>query len=222
MPFGDDVTYIFDKQIEEAGLLVLNKADLLSPAERRAVLDRGKAAWPDKSLRLQDSRQNAHIAQWVALLLSNAAPAPLAAVDIDYARYGAGEAHLAWLDQAVSLTAPASQLRACVVRVIAGIRAALGSLPIGHVKFMVETPAGSVKISLPAGDETGWEPDVPALDGQSATLLINARVQAGAAELRALVQDAIAQAGAAGGATVRELDAAAFHPSFPRPTHRMR
>ena len=30
MPFSEDVVYIFDKQIEEAGLVVINKMDLLT------------------------------------------------------------------------------------------------------------------------------------------------------------------------------------------------
>jgi Ni2+-binding GTPase involved in maturation of urease and hydrogenase len=223
MPFGDDVVYIFDKQIEEAGLLVINKADLLSPADMQTVRDLAQAAFPGKTLRLQNSRQGDDVAQWLALLETDPTLVPRASVDIDYQRYGTGEAELAWLDEAITLAAPAGTLRQSVIEVISGIRAAIRAqqLPIGHVKFMIETPLQDVKISLPSIDEPGWEQEIPALEGDTANVLINARVETKAAALRDLIKSAIDTATHASGATYRELDVAAFHPGFPRPTHRI-
>ena len=48
LPFNDDVNYIFDQQIAEASLLVINKADLLPPAQREELLAAARAAYPDR------------------------------------------------------------------------------------------------------------------------------------------------------------------------------
>lgn len=59
------------------------------------------------------------------------------------------------------------------------------------------------------------------LVGGFATVLINTRVELAAPALRALMQEVVAQATAAGHATYTESAVAAFHPAFPTPTHRL-
>jgi G3E family GTPase len=223
MPFGDDIVYIFDKQIEEAGLLVMNKADLLAPNDAAQTLELATHAFPGKTIRTQNSRSDEQIAQWLQLIQSDRTLIPRLSVDIDYERYGAGEADLAWLDEAIILTSPAQPLRASVIALIQQVRQALAAkrLPIGHVKFMIETPAGGAKVSLPTIEEPGAEDELPALAGDTAHILINARVEMDAAALRALLKQALETAAAQTGATLQEGDVAFFHPNYPRPTHRM-
>ena len=73
MPFSDDVVYIFDKQIEEAGILVINKRDLLTDEDAVPAY----AAWlrtvyPDKIVRMQNSLDLTSVNEWVSLLSSSA------------------------------------------------------------------------------------------------------------------------------------------------------
>jgi G3E family GTPase len=223
MPFGDDVVYIFDKQIEEAGLLVINKADLLTPVEAAATLDLAQAAFPGKMIRLQNSRDPGNVSQWLSLLQTNLKLTPRTSVEIDYQRYGAGEAEMAWLDQAIHWVAPHATLRQSIIALINAIHSTVRdqNWPIGHVKFMIETPDDNVKVSLPSIDEPDWQDAIPVLQGNAANILINARVQAQADQLRSFIHDAIEQASLQTAATYQELDVAAFHPGFPHPTHRV-
>jgi Ni2+-binding GTPase involved in maturation of urease and hydrogenase len=223
MPFGDDVVYIFDKQIEEAGLLVINKADLLTADDVTSMHEKAHMAFPGKLLRLQNSRDAGSVAEWLTLLQSDAMLTPQKSVEIDYQRYGAGEAEMAWLDQAIRWASPHGTLRQSILALIRAIHSAIRNQnwPIGHVKFMLETPSGSVKVSLPSIEEPGWEQSIPELEGDTADILINARVQSAAAQLRNVVHEAIAQTAQLAGANYQELDVAAFHPGFPHPTHRM-
>ncbi len=55
MPFVDNVVYVFDKQIEEAGLLVVNEQDLLPAGIVPELLDLVKDRFPGKRVRFQDS-----------------------------------------------------------------------------------------------------------------------------------------------------------------------
>ena len=108
MPFSDDVVYIFDQQIAEAGLLVVNKADLLRPAEleeTRCLVDRhfaGRLVQFQNSLAAPEAPL-AGVGQWLARIEGGSVPLPQRSLEMDYARYAAGEAGLAWLDEEIHL-----------------------------------------------------------------------------------------------------------------------
>jgi len=220
MPFSDDIVYIFDKQIEEANLLILNKADLLSPQQASDTARLAEARFPGKTIRLQDSRQPEQIAAWIALLDSGAIAPPRAGVEIDYQRYGAGEAQLAWVDEEVRFEVPEGAARGVVLAFIGAIADLIDAqrASIGHVKFMARgnEPAQDMKISLPTLAEPDWQERVPAIPGTQVTLMVNARVEISAQALRELIGRAAQQAAAEAGATWRESHVSAFHPAFPR------
>ena len=229
MPFGDDIVYIFDKQIEEANLLILNKADLLDPQQARATVRLAQDRFPATTARLQDSRQPDQIAAWIELLQSGAIAPPRASVDIDYARYGAGEADLAWLDEDVAFDVQPGAGRRVAIEFIRAVSGALAAkaMPIGHVKFMIRGagpgagPGADVKVSLPTLAGDAWEQDVPELAGDRVSLIVNARVETAAYQLRDVVSHAIQHAASSTGATPRESNLSVFHPKFPTPTHRL-
>ncbi|NWG16866.1 MAG: hypothetical protein HXY41_09545 [Chloroflexi bacterium] len=220
LPFSDDILYIFDKQIEEAGLLVINKADLLNSDERREVEALAREVYPQKNVRLQNSLDESQVAAWVGSLRANGFAAAAPSPAIDYQRYGQGEAELAWLDQRITLEVKPGQGQAAVVRLIETIleRLAAQDASVAHLKFVLDDGA---KISITAGGETGWRAAVPDLPGQQIALLVNARVQTGADLLRAAVAEAAQRVAGMPGVSVVLSPADAFHPGFPNPTYRM-
>ena len=226
MPFSDDVVYIFDKQIEEAGVLVINKVDLLNgewQIENGKLLALAQQRFPQKPIRLQNSLDGVDIAGWVEMLETGTMSLPDASLEIDYARYGAGEARLAWLDETVTLRVAEGQGRAVALRLISAIVDALRErqTAMGHLKFLVRGHAEDAKVSFPTLDEAGWERAVPELTGSRVIVLVNARVETGAQALRELVAQAIRQTEVTTGATLDESEIAFFHPGFPNPTHRI-
>lgn len=222
LPFADDVVYIFDKQIEEAGLLVVNKADLLAAAELEETLALAHAAHPDKRIRPQRSLDADSVAGWLAAL-EQAAPPPDTALEIDYARYGAGEAALAWLDLDLALVVPGADGRAALAALIGAAAEAIRSsgLSVAHLKFFVQADEQGAKISVPALDDGAWAAQLPALPGGSLALLVNARVEAGADALRDTLLAALRSAAAAANIAMNVRHAASFHPGQPVPTHRL-
>lgn len=231
MPFSDDVVYIFDKQIEEAGVLVINKVDLLDGEWQMAngkLLALAQQRFPQKPIRLQNSLDTGDIAAWVEALESSGPETgrlalPAASLEIDYARYGAGEARLAWLDETVTLHVTEGQGRAVVLHLIGAIVTAIRqqALAVGHLKFLVRGHAENAKVSFPTLDEATWAHTVPALTGTRVTLLVNARVETEAPALRALVEQAVRDTTLATGTTLDESEVVFFHPGFPNPTHRI-
>jgi len=220
--FSDDVCYIFDKQLEEAGLIVMNKSDLLSAEDRAELEQLARTHFPTASLRLQNSLDAESVATWLQDLATISRGFPERSLEIDYARYGGGEAKLAWLDQNISFDVPSGQGRAALLLLIGSIIDALRrqDSPIGHVKFLAKGDTYEQKISFVTLAAPDWEDALPATPDTRFTLLINARVEADATALRQLVSDAIHYAARQGQFAVQEGSISVFHPAMPRPIHR--
>jgi Ni2+-binding GTPase involved in maturation of urease and hydrogenase len=218
LPFAEDVIYIFEKQIEEAGLVIINKTDLLSQARLKEVQELFQLAYPQKASVLQNSLALNGTAAWLKTISSGGAPLPETNLEINYQRYGSGEAQLAWLDEEWTLPVKDGNGRAAVIRILNHIVIALKkhNIPIGHLKFLLEWGDRHVKLSLTTLEQPGWLDDLPQLNGATIKLLINGRVQMDASLFKDLVDDAIKS-------NESESDArhsSAFHPSQPQPTHR--
>lgn len=218
MPFSEDVVYIFDKQIEEAGLVVINKMDLLDDSGIEKIEQLFTAAHPGKPFLFQSSLSEQGVRPWIDRIERDSIQLPDQALEVDYQRYGAGEERLAWLDETIRLDFPADGGKALLRDIIASITGELArrGAAIGHLKIMVETAHGSAKLSIPTLDEPGWEDRVPDVQGE-ARLLLNARVEISADTLRELVYSALVKSGVR--FTIHNQDA--FHPQPPNPTHRI-
>jgi Ni2+-binding GTPase involved in maturation of urease and hydrogenase len=224
LPFADNVVYIFEKQLEEAGVLIINKIDLLTPAQAEETGVMARQKFPDKIIRQQNSLVMENSRGWLELLTGPVPSLPGQPLEIDYARYGDGEAQLAWLDEEIVLTTAAGQGKLAVEGVVKAIVDELRrqQAPIGHLKFMVRDEAMQAKISFPTlTPDPAWPNQIPAFIGGKISVLINARVQMEAAALHRLVAQAV-DCAAEGTTQVHHSTADFFHPGFPQPTHRMR
>jgi len=223
MPFSEDVVYLFDKQIEEAGLLVINKRDLLQGDEAEGVAALARDRYPAKAIRLQNSLESGEVLGWLRALQRGAGTPPEDVLEIDYARYGAGESELAWLDEQVTFGVPGGLGSEVVRDFILELLRRLEErgAAIGHLKFLLESKGRAVKLSVPTLRDSNWISRIPSLPGSEVSLLINARVQIEAEVLRALVADALAAVSARYGLHPVVSEVVAFHPSQPHPTYRL-
>ena len=224
MPFGEDVSYIFDQQIAEAGLLVINKADLLTPQTLPELERKASEAFAKKPRLLQTSLTPEGVWNWVDRIQSGKAALPAESLQMDYERYAAGEAVLAWLDQEVELRTPAGvgkeRFVSAIHRLVDGL--AERGAGIGHIKFLIRPESSGpdpleIKFSFPTLEEPGWEERIPDWDGERVNLLVNARAAMDARELSRLLAWALA------GPDVQVIfkEGESFHPGAPKPTHRM-
>ena len=223
MPFSDDVVYIFDKQIEEAGILVINKSDLISEGDADQLMNLAGIAYPDKVMRLQNSLKTESVGNWLILLSSPSNKLPLSSLDIDYQRYGTGEIKLAWLDETVTLHTSDGLGRTAVLSFLTNLMDAMSqhTMPIGHLKVLIKGQLEDVKLSFLSMANPGWEDDLPYLTGTNITVLLNARVEGEPDLLRDLVRGAVLTTQELGIATVEESLVSTFHPGFPNPIHRI-
>lgn len=226
LPFSEHICYIFETQLEEAGVLVVNKIDLLSLAEVEDVAALARARFPDKAILLQSSLTPEGVTPWLRTLTARAAPLPEGPLDVDYDRYIAGAAQMAWLDETVTLNTSealsAAEARPIVVDLIDAIVGTLRELdaPVGHLKFFVAGDGRHGKLSFLALDEAGvasdWAAAIPPL-GAAATVTLNARVQTEADTLRERVQGALKRALEDADVSYHVTSPSAFSPQVPRP-----
>ena len=93
----DDVTYIFLKQLEEAQVILVNKADEMDPDRMEAITAVVAARFPEADVRGFSAKHAGDIERlWEYLQATESRHRPIQ--EIDYARYAKGEAMLGWLN----------------------------------------------------------------------------------------------------------------------------
>ena len=237
--------YLFERQLAEAPLLVASRADLVAAewGGPEGLRDAMRAAMPGRRLLVQDSRTAAGVAAWMRHIDASGAAAPdadslLAGVEVDYERYGAAEAALAWNDREVELTGVEGRTtgaaRAVIERVVAALRDRGGA--VGHLKFLVRDHYRDAKVSVTGADLAdpgevspgAWRSQLPDLAGARVTLIVNARVEMDADALDELIDRAVAEAAAAlsrqhpsAPVQAHTRSRSAFRPAYPEPVHRI-
>ena len=108
-----------------------------------------------------------------------------------------------------------STLAEALIRsILEGIRQRGGA--VAHLKFWVRSGGVERKISFPFLEEPGWEKELPEGSAGRVAMLVNARVEIAAEELRQVLREALAHCGA----VYREIDVSFFRPAQPSPMHK--
>ena len=116
--FSPKVLYVYEKQLEEADIIVINKSDLLDAAIERAALERalGDTLSAGRGRRRVSARTGASLDDWFDRLLG-ADAGRVRRLDVDYEVYAEGEALLGWLQRHLSRSRrPAAVRRQSVPR----------------------------------------------------------------------------------------------------------
>ena len=218
--FSRRVLYVYAKQLEEAGAIVINKCDLISPERQDRLEAALHRAYGRSDVYRVSARAGSGIEHWIDSLIAGGGGAE-SAPDVDYELYAEGEALLGWLNASVSLRADRGVDGNRLLRTLAlRIRETLGRFEIAHLKMTLVPAEEAGDIGVINLVRTDAEPEVshslraPLAAG---SLLINLRAEAEPALLRQSVADAVAGCGCH--AEIEHLEH--FRPSKPRPTHRI-
>jgi G3E family GTPase len=220
--FPDNVLYIYEKQLEEADLIVLNKCDLLSATELVDLQASLAERFPDTPLLTMSALNDDGVDAWLEFLVQDrGAGRKIAAVDYD--RYAAGEAALGWLNAAVQLHADLPvQWGLFAKELLEGICTDLRAVAaeIAHLKLHLTAADEHIVGNLTANDAAVFLRGAIVPECRDASLLINARVHCAADQLRAVVE---ARLSAVAGrhrlqAVIRHMQS--LSPGRPQPTHR--
>jgi Ni2+-binding GTPase involved in maturation of urease and hydrogenase len=200
------LAYLFERQLAEADIVLLSKADLNPPMEGI----RGRPVSAVTSEGLDD---------WLETVLAGEAGSR--AVDIDYALYAKAEAALAWLDWHADLRLRAPLTPAAVAGpLLADLDEALtrAGARIAHLKVFDEAGGEYVKASIcrngdpPLVDGALDAPPAPRHD-----LVLNLRAEAAPEALDAVLDECLARIPG----RPHTLQRACFRPGAPVPEQRI-
>jgi Ni2+-binding GTPase involved in maturation of urease and hydrogenase len=227
--FSEKVVYIYNKQLEEAEVIVVNKIDLLSPEQRSALRDALASRFPHARIELISARTNEGVETWVDHVAAVADVRTSGAMDVDYDTYADGEALLGWLNATLKVASADD-------RPFDGDALLLDLARAVQSKLAARAEIAHLKMTLTPEDDGGGDIAVANLvrsDGapelshrlveplESGELILNLRAEADPELLRSVALEAIHSAGGARGLTVEVEHLERFRPGKPTPTHRM-
>jgi Ni2+-binding GTPase involved in maturation of urease and hydrogenase len=224
--FSSRVQYVYEKQLEEADLIVINKIDLIDEGRLHRLRSELMARFPRAEVLAISARQGTGVADWVARIFATELGL-VASPDVDYDVYADGEARLGWFNAALHVTSDGmsdgNQLLMALARAIQR-RLAAEDVEIAHCKMTLtaeELGDDIAALNLVRSDgvpELSHQLDDPLAAGE---LLLNLRAEASPDRLQVAVQEAIAEAARATGVRFRTVHTEAFSPPPPKPTYRM-
>ena len=224
--FSEKVLYIYQKQLEEADLVVISKCDLLDSARLESLRAAMAAKFPHKEILAVSARHGTNLDAWFERITRTAQGAAQA-MEVDYTVYADGEALLGWLNCTVQLSPEKAFDGEKFLKDLAGgIRLRLGTAgaEVAHLKMTLATagrPGKLAAVNVVRNDfaaELATRLEEPVRGGQ---LIINLRVEADPALLERVVRQALAAAAGAFATLHFKLEHLEhFRPGKPTPTHR--
>lgn len=223
LTFDEDVNYIYEKQLEEADILVVNKSDLLSKEEKCIIENWVQKSFPGRTYLFQNSLEVKDIKKWMETLICFNPDTERNSLQINYDKYGAGEAKLAWLDCEVEISTGNMNAISVATILINKIysRICQQRLPIGHLKFLMRAGEWQRKVSFTSLNEPFLRQSDSLYNINSLTLIINARVQTLPEILKNTVKEIFDEIMEEQACVIKYHDLSAFQPGFPKPTYRM-
>jgi G3E family GTPase len=225
--FSDKVVYIYQKQLEEADLIVVNKCDLLSQPQlatlRSALMER----YPQARVFEVSARLGSGLEGWFEHILTTGQTAR-EVMPLDYSIYAEGEARLGWLNCTVRLdgTRPldGNQL---VRHLAAEIQQRLNTAgaEVAHLKMTLDTDGALGDLAVVNLVRNDFVPELSQILQdlfQRGELTVNLRAEAAPEVLTVSLRSALAACVKLHpGLTSAIEHLEFFRPGKPQPTHRL-
>ncbi len=225
--FSQKVIYIYRKQLEEADIIVVSKAELLEPEQRHSLQEAIRRDFPNAEVLFASVRTGEGLEEWFARIEASE-QVERRTMEVDYGVYAEGEALLGWLNATVACRPDVDFDANLFLRAYAeGIQRRLQAehSEIAHLKMTFSPDAGLGDIAVVNLVRSDFVPelairlDQPAASGQ---VIVNLRAEADPSLLSAAVSEALPEVLAqfAGmQASLEHLEH--FRPGKPVPTHRV-
>ena len=223
--FSKKVRYVYDRQLAEADVIVVNKVDLLDEARLERLREALAARYPRADVIDMSARDGRGVTPWFERVTRGAMEL-YAAPDVDYAAYAEGEALLGWLNATVRVSSGTPfDGNALLCGLAAHIADAIGAGEIAHLKMTLtaeELPADIAVLNLVAGDRRAEMAHTLKAPIDAGELIVNLRAEDDPRRLNDAALAALAAWESAGEGRRAVIDHIEhFRPAKPTPTHRM-
>lgn len=223
--FSPKVLYVYEKQLEEAEIIVINKCDLLAPQRLETLKQALNQRFPRAEVFAVSAREGSGLNAWFERVVDAEAQSG-AAMDVDYDLYAEGEALLGWMNCTLQISADeAVDGNALLVKLASDIQKQLraANQEIAHLKMTLTPDEGLSEIAVlnlvhnEGTAELSHSLQEPLLSGQ---LIINLRAEGDPELLREATMQTIENC-ASGALQISIEHMEHFRPGRPVPTHRL-
>jgi len=220
-PLHSSARYILRKQLEEADIIALNKADQIAVSEFEKLEDVLRNQFPRTPLLAMSALEGAGVAQWLERV-QRQSPVGQTIAEVDYDTYAEGEAVLGWLNATASLS-PKEHIEwgPWSLGLMEGLQRTFASksAEIAHMKMLIVSP-NNQSLSANLTSSKGKVSVRGQLSGSTPTTMVfNARVQMFPEELQFTVGEHLkAQCGDKIQLQIGAIQS--LSPGRPQPVHR--
>lgn len=223
--FSPKVVYVYEKQLEEADVIVVNKCDAHDAKSIARLTEALRTRFPRSEVLAVSAKDGAGIEAWFERILeSEGSSAPT--MDVDYEVYAEGEALLGWLNETLELD-PGTEFDANeLVRTLClAIRDRLLEVgaEIAHLKMTLDARLEDGQLAVASLVTSEGEPDLreALFDRVSGgALIVNLRAEADPDELVRLTEEVQVEVLGKMGLKYRLEHREHFRPAAPVPVHR--
>lgn len=231
--FSEKVNYIYDRQLEEADLIIVNKSDLLSEAQLQELMKVLETRYPSANVLSICARTGAGFDSWIqhitqTEIAQNSPRYRSGGMPVDYERYAEGEALLGWVNLSVKLRGAEFDgnhfLKQFLKQLHTDLRHATSdSIAIAHLKGTLIPDVGNDLAIANLVREDGQVESSFELDEllEFGDLIINLRAEADPEVLQSVIRESLRNACLASRLSMEQTHLAAFRPLPPTPTHRI-
>jgi G3E family GTPase len=228
--FSPEAAYIFNKQLEEADFLIVNRIDELSPDAIDKLVGLLKNRHPHTPIIKLSAKTGTGMQSLIDFLDAqsdaNATATPVGQhiLELDYDRYAQGEAELGWLNATVTLQGNEKiSLDHLLLDVIGRLQTmfTVENVETAHLKAIGSTVDCHAIANLVGSDSVVELSHASNVETDRVMMIINARVAIEPAVLESLVREAVAGASGEREMTVDFGEVQSFRPGRPVPTHRI-
>ena len=223
--FSKKVLYVYDRQLAEADVIVVNKIDLLDEARLEGLREALATRYPQADVLAMSAREGNGAASWFERVTRGAMGLGTSP-DVDYTVYAEGEALLGWLNATVRVSSGAPFDGNALLRDLARHMAnAIGAAEIAHLKMTLtaeELPSDIAVLNQVAGDRGAELAHTLKAPVDAGELIVNLRAEEDPQRLHDAALAALAawETGGAGRrAAIDHIEH--FRPAKPTPTYRL-
>ncbi|MCP4784249.1 MAG: cobalamin biosynthesis protein P47K [Fuerstiella sp.] len=221
--FSPKAAYILKKQIEEADLVLVNRADELTDTQSEELESLIHRQIPDRPV-LKISAKTGQGFDALVEWLAQDGDFGRRILDIDYDTYAEGEAELGWLNSSVQVVSETEfDLDQLLLDIVARLKKSLAeeAAEAAHLKT-IGLWEGFFGVANLISSENAAELSLASnCRVKAVDVIVNARVACDPELLEKLVTEEVTAAGAAVGGSVVFRRTQSFKPGRPVPTHRV-
>ncbi len=222
--FPSLVGYLHDKQLAEADILMLNKADLLSAEQKAGQVAQLQDAHPDTPVMALSALTGDGLDAWLDICLSSTSPAHKR-LPLDYKLYADAEAALGWLNASGTLTAAEGDYspQDWITTLMERLRSAFEAdhMEMAHLKTFSRSADRAWKASITQSNAPiSWDIQSPER-ARRAEFILNVRVNGQPPEIEDTVRHTLSAVGLAHGLRTEVAALDCFSPLPPKPTYRL-